>query len=165
MQQPGGTNDERALVVAAHRRALSACAQLQALHQQDILRLAFLWTGDQPRAVALAEQTFARAMLELPRLDPDVAFRPWLLERLASEALQRPLEVAPGAPTALAAVAVGAGAMVSSLLHGVIGGSPISVTGGVVMRASAVAAIAVPLARRMLQPSADRPLRKRSVNA
>jgi len=103
MQQPGGTNDERALVVAAQRGALYACAQLTALHQQDILRLAFLWTGDQPRAVALAEQTFARAMLELPRLDPDAAFRPWLLERLASEATQRQLEIAPGAPAALAA--------------------------------------------------------------
>lgn len=90
MQYPGGTSDERALVVAAQRGGLSACAQLTARHQTDLLRLAFLWTGDQARAVALAEQTLARTLLELPRFDPDLAFRPWLLQHLAVEATQRP---------------------------------------------------------------------------
>lgn len=99
MQQPGGMYDERALVIVAQRGELSACAQLTARHQQDLLRLAFLWTNDQARAVALAQQALARALQELPRFDPEQAFRPWLLQRLALEALQRPPEgQATGAP-------------------------------------------------------------------
>lgn len=99
MQYPGGTNDERALVLLAQHGALNACAQLSARHQQDLLRLAFLWTNDQARAVALAQQALARALLELPRFDPEQAFRPWLLQRLALEAMQHPPDgQAVGAP-------------------------------------------------------------------
>lgn len=73
-----------------------------------------------------------------------------LLVSVLAVVLRRHLRGAAGAPTVVAAVAVGAGAMVMSLLQGLIGGSPIQVTGGVVGRASVLAAIAAPVVRRLL---------------
>lgn len=77
------------LIDRARRGDIAGYGELVRRYQVVAVRAAYLITGDTAAAEDVAQEAFVRAFKALDRFEPDAPFRPWLLQIVTHEALNR----------------------------------------------------------------------------